>query len=64
MNRNDLKERLAYFEMRLAEATQKSAAKETYSGKFSAGFTTEQLKSWPEVIALIQERIASIKTQD
>jgi hypothetical protein len=37
----DLKERLAYFEMRLAEATQKAAAKETYSVKFGVGFTTE-----------------------
>jgi hypothetical protein len=63
MSTEDLKERLAYFEMRLAEATQKAAAKETYSAKFSAGFTTEKLKSWNEVIALIQERIASIKVQ-
>jgi len=41
MSIEDLKERLAYFEMRLAEATQKAAAKETYSVKFGVGFTTE-----------------------
>jgi hypothetical protein len=50
-----------YFEMRLAEARQKVTAKEPYLPKFSAGFTTEKLKRWNEVIALIQERIASIK---
>jgi hypothetical protein len=63
MSGEDLKDRLAYFEARLSEARQNATAKEPFLPKFSAGFTTEKLKSWHEVIAVIQERIATIKGQ-
>lgn len=63
MSSEDLKERLAYFETKLGEARQKVAAKGPFLPKFSAGFTTEKLKSWHEVIAVIQDRIATIKAQ-
>lgn len=64
MSSEDLKERITYFEMRLAEARQKAATKEAYSAKFSAGFATEKLRSWHELIALIQQRIASIRARE
>jgi hypothetical protein len=63
MSEVDLRERLVYFEQRLAEAERMSVAKEPLPAKFSAGFTTERPKTWPETIKLIRERIASIRGQ-
>jgi hypothetical protein len=63
MSSKDLKVRLAYFETKLAEAREMATAKEPFLPTFSAGFTTEKLKSWHEVIAVIRERIATIKAQ-
>jgi hypothetical protein len=59
----DLRERLAYFEQRLAEAQRMYAARETLPLKFSLGFTTEKLKTWPDTIRVIKERIATVKNQ-
>jgi len=57
MSTEDLQQRLAYFEQRLAEATGMAPK------KFSEGFTTTPPKTWPEAIALIKERIAGIQKQ-
>jgi hypothetical protein len=59
----NLKQRLAYFEGRLEEAKRKHAAKEPHPPTFDEGYTTETFKTWPESIALINERIASIQLQ-
>jgi hypothetical protein len=48
MSEADLRERLVYFEHRLAEAERMSIAKEPLPDKFSSGFTTEKPKTWPE----------------
>jgi hypothetical protein len=61
LSESDLRERLVYFEQRLAEAERMSIAKEPLPAKFSAGFTTEKPKTWPDTIKLIKERIASIQ---
>jgi hypothetical protein len=63
MTEIDLKERLAYFEQRLAEAQRMYAARETLPLKFSLGFTTEKLKTWSDTIRVIKERIVTIKGQ-
>jgi hypothetical protein len=63
MSEDDLRERLVYFEQRLTEAERMSVAKEPLPAKFSAGFSTERPKTWPETIKLIRERIASIQDQ-
>jgi hypothetical protein len=59
----DLKKRLVYFEGRLEEAKRKHAAKEPHPPTFDKGYTTETFKTWPESIALINERIAGIQLQ-
>jgi hypothetical protein len=63
MSEADLRERLVYFQQRLAEAERLSINREPLPAKFSAGFTTERPKTWPETIKLIRERIASIQDQ-
>ena len=61
MNEENLKLRLVYFEQRLEEAKRKHAAKEPHPRSFDQGYTKEILKSWPESIALIKERILCIE---
>jgi hypothetical protein len=63
MSEADLRERLVYFQQRLAEAERMSVAKEPLPAKFSAGFTAERPEIWPDTIKLIKERIASIQDQ-
>jgi hypothetical protein len=63
MSETDLRQRLVYFEQRLAEAERMSLAKEPLPAKFSAGFTTERPKTWPDTIKLIKGRIAGIQDQ-
>jgi hypothetical protein len=63
VSEENLKQRLAYFEERLEEAKRKNAAKEPHPRTFDAGYTTDIFKSWGESIAVINERIASIKGQ-
>jgi hypothetical protein len=63
VSEENLKQRLVYFEGRLEEAKRRYAAKELYSRNFTKGFTTETLKSWPDSIALINERILGIQFQ-
>jgi hypothetical protein len=63
MSEANLKERLAYFEGRLAEAQRRSAAKEPHPRTFDAGYTTDTFKTWAESIALIKQRIAGIQEQ-
>jgi hypothetical protein len=63
MSQEDLKQRLGYFEQRLEEARRKNAAKEPHPRTFDAGYTTDIFKTWVESIAVINERISSIKGQ-
>jgi hypothetical protein len=63
MSEENLKLRLVYFEQRLEEAKRKYAAKEPHPRSFDQGYTKEILKSWPESIALINERILGIQFQ-
>jgi hypothetical protein len=63
MSEADLRERLVYFEQRLAEAERMSVAKEPLPAKFSSGFSTEKPKTWSDTIKIIRERIASIQDQ-
>jgi hypothetical protein len=63
VSKENLNERLAYFEERLEEAKRKNAAKEPHPPTFDAGYTTDHLQTWGESIAVINERIASIKGQ-
>jgi hypothetical protein len=63
VSKENLKERLAYFEKRLEEAKRKNAAKEPHPRTFDAGYTTDTFKTWVESIAVINERISSIKDQ-
>jgi hypothetical protein len=63
INEDDLRQRLIYFQRRLADAETMSIAKEPLPAKFSAGFTTEKLKTWPDTIKLIKERIAGVQDQ-
>jgi hypothetical protein len=63
VSKEDLKQRLIYFERRLEEAKRKNAAKEPHPRNFDAGYTTDTFKTWVESIALINERIAGIKNQ-
>jgi hypothetical protein len=63
VSKENLKQRLAYFEKRLEEAKRKNAAKEPHPRTFDAGYTTDTFKTWVESIALINERIAGIKDQ-
>ena len=60
---DNLRTRLAYFEEKLEEAKLNFAAKESAPKTFSASFTTDPLKTWPEVIAVIKSRIADISEQ-
>ena len=63
MSKENLKQRLAYFEQRLEEAKRNNAAKLPHPRTFDAGYTTEIFKTWVESIAVINERIAGIKAQ-
>lgn len=63
MSKEDLQQRLAYFEQRLEEAKRNNAAKLPHPRTFDAGYTTEIFKTWVESIAVINERIAGIKAQ-
>ena len=63
MSKENLKERLAYFEGKLEEAKRRNAAREPHPRNFDAGYTTEVFKTWVESIAVINERIASINAQ-
>lgn len=63
MSKDNLQQRLAYFEGRLEEAKRRNAAKEPHPRTFDAGYTTDTFKTWAESIAVINERIAGIKSQ-
>jgi hypothetical protein len=63
MSKINQKARLVSFERRLEEAQHNALAKEPFSSAFSAGFTTEKLKSWVEVINVIQDRIDRIREE-
>jgi hypothetical protein len=63
VSKDNLKQRLAYFEGRLEEAKRRNSAKEPHPRTFDAGYTTDTFKTWAESIAVINERIASIKSQ-
>ena len=63
MSKEDLNQRLAYFEEKLEEAKRKNAAKEPHPRTFDAGYTTDTFKTWVESIAVINQRISSIKDQ-
>jgi hypothetical protein len=63
VSKENLNQRLAYFEERLEEAKRRHAAKEPHPRSFDEGYTTETFKTWLESIAVINERIASIKDQ-
>jgi hypothetical protein len=63
VSKENLNQRLAYFEDRLEEAKRRHAAKEPHPKTFDKGYTTETFKTWLESIAVINERIASIKSQ-
>ena len=63
MSKEDLNRRLAYFEEKLEEAKRKNAAKEPHPRTFDAGYTTDIFKTWVESIAVINQRISSIKDQ-
>jgi len=63
MSVENLKLRLVYFEQRLEEAKRRHVAKEPHPRNFDQGYTKEILKSWPESIALINERILGVHFQ-
>jgi hypothetical protein len=63
VSKENLKQRLAYFEQRLEEAKRNNAAKLPHPRTFDAGYTTEIFKTWVESIAVINERITGIKAQ-
>jgi hypothetical protein len=63
VSKEDLQQRLAYFEQRLEEAKRNNAAKLPHPRTFDASYTTEIFKTWVESIAVINERIAGIKAQ-
>jgi hypothetical protein len=63
VSKENLNQRLAYFEERLEEAKRRHAAKEPHPRTFDEGYTTETFKTWLESIAVINERIAGIKDQ-
>jgi hypothetical protein len=63
VSKEDLNRRLAYFEEKLEEAKRKNAAKEPHPRTFDAGYTTDIFKTWVESIAVINQRISSIKDQ-
>jgi hypothetical protein len=63
VSKEDLNRRLAYFEEKLEEAKRKNAAKEPHPRTFDAGYTTDTFKTWVESIAVINQRISSIKDQ-
>jgi hypothetical protein len=63
VSKENLAQRLIYFEKRLEEAKRKNAAKEPHPRNFDAGYTTDTFKTWVESIALINERIEGIKDQ-
>jgi hypothetical protein len=63
VSKDNLQQRLAYFEGRLEEAKRRNAAKEPHPRTFDAGYTTDIFKTWAESIAVINERIAGIKSQ-
>ena len=63
MSKENLNQRLTYFEEKLEEAKRRHAAKEPHPRTFDEGDTTETFKTWLESIAVINERIAGIKNQ-
>ncbi len=63
MSKENLKQRLAYFEQKLEEAKRRNAAKEPHPRNFDAGYTTDVFKTWVESIAVLKERIAGINAQ-
>jgi hypothetical protein len=63
VSQENLKQRLAYFEERLEEAKRKNAAREPHPRTFDAGYTTDTFKTWVQSIAIINERITSIKSR-
>ena len=63
MSKENLNQRLAYFQQKLEEAKRRNAAKEPHPRTFDAGYTTEIFKTWAESIAVLNERIASINAQ-
>jgi hypothetical protein len=63
VSKENLEQRLAYFEERLEEAKRKNAAREPHPRTFDAGYTTEIFKTWVESIVVINQRISSIKSQ-
>jgi hypothetical protein len=63
MRTENLNERLLYFEGKLREAQTKHAAKEPHPRTFDAGYTVEIVKTWPDTINTINERIATIRKQ-
>jgi hypothetical protein len=63
VSKENLNQRLAYFQQKLEEAKRRNAAKEPHPRTFDAGYTTEVFKTWAESIAVINERIASINAQ-
>jgi hypothetical protein len=63
VSKENLQQRLVYFEEKLAEAKRRHAAKEPHPRTFDEGYTTEIFKTWVESIAIINERIAGIKDQ-
>jgi hypothetical protein len=63
VSKENLNQRLAYFEERLEEAKRKNAAREPHPRTFDAGYTTDVFKTWGESIAVLNERISSIKGQ-
>jgi hypothetical protein len=64
MRTENLNDRLLYFEGKLHEAQAKYAAKEPHPRSFDAGYTIEVLKTWPDTIDVIKERIVGIKKQN
>jgi hypothetical protein len=63
VSKENLKQRLAYFEQKLEEAKRRNAAREPHPRNFDAGYTTETFKTWVESIAVLNERIAGINAQ-
>jgi hypothetical protein len=63
MNAENLEQQLAYFEEKRELPKTKHAAREAHPRDFDAAYTTERFKTWPESIALIDERILGIKIQ-
>jgi hypothetical protein len=63
MQIENLNNRLLYFEGKLQEAQTKYAAKEPHPRSFDSGYTIEIIRTWPDTIDVIKERIVGIKKQ-